>query len=119
MPSKYKNIKVTASVNGEKVVFDSKKELKRYQELRLLQKAGKITELTLQPKYLLLDTLKLDGHKTMAKRSYVADFKYIQDEKTIIEDVKASAKFQDPMFRIKKHLFLAKYGHELEFREVY
>ena len=33
------------------MVFDSKKEAKRYAELRLLQKQGLITDLTLQKKF--------------------------------------------------------------------
>ena len=85
-----------------------------------MQKDCKITQLTLQPKYLLLDTLRLAGHKTMSKRYYSADFRYVNDKgETVVVDVKASAKFQDPMYRIKKHLFLAKYGHEFIFEEVY
>ena len=118
--SKYRNKKVTQIINGEKVVFDSKKENSRFNELYLMAKQGKITQLTLQPKYLLLDTLRQKGHKTLQKRHYVADFRYINDKgETIVEDVKASAKFQDPVYRLKKHLFLAKYGEELIFREIY
>lgn len=118
--SKYGNKKATRTINGETVSFDSKKEAKYFDEFYLLAKARKITELTLQPKFLLLETLRVEGHKTMAKRSYVADFKYKDLEgNTIIVDVKASAKFQDPVYRLKKHLFLEKYGHEVIFKEVY
>ena len=118
--SKYGNKKVTQTINGESYKFDSKKEAKRFNELYLLARKGNITELTLQPKYLLLNTLRLPDHKTMAKRHYIADFRYINDKgETIVEDVKASAKFQDPVYRLKKHLFLEKYGHELIFKEVY
>ena len=47
--NKYSNKKVT--IDGFK--FDSKKEAKRYSELKLLLRANKITDLILQPKYLL------------------------------------------------------------------
>ena len=118
--SKYGNKKVQITINSEIYKFDSKKELKRFRELYALAKSGEITELVLQPKYLLIDTLRLAGHKTLAKRSYSADFRYKNKlGETIVEDVKASAKFQDPVYRIKKHLFLEKYGKELQFKEIY
>lgn len=114
--SKYGNIKTHRIINGEKVTFDSKKEGKRYDELYLLLKQGKIQELTLQPKYLLIDTLRMEGHKTMPKRYYVADFRYIKNHITIVEDVKG---MKTPMYNLKKHMFLLKYGHELIFKEVF
>ena len=118
--SKYRNKKTTRIVNGETVKFDSLKEAKYFDKFYLLAKAKKITELTLQPKFLLLETLRLDGHRTMAKRNYTADFKYKDLEgNVIVVDVKASAKFQDQVYRIKKHLFLEKYGHEIIFKELY
>ena len=55
--SKYFNKKV--NINGEQ--FDSKKEAKRYQELLLLQKAGKITCLMRQVKFVLIPSQKIDG----------------------------------------------------------
>ena len=50
LKNKYKNIKVIS--NGD--TFDSKKELKRYQELLLLEKQGKIKNLVRQCKVNLL-----------------------------------------------------------------
>jgi len=117
--SKYGNKKTIRTIGDTVYKFDSLKEAKYFDKFLLLAKAKKITELTLQPKFLLLDTLRVEGHKTMAMRSYIADFKYIENGQTIIVDVKASAKFQDPVYRLKKHLFLAKYGHEVIFKEVY
>lgn len=114
--NKYKNIKTHRIINGEKVTFDSKKEAKRYDELYLLLKQGKISELTLQPKYLLVDTLRIEGHRTMAKCSYVADFRYIKNYITVVEDVKG---MKTAVYQLKKHLFLAKYGHELTFKEIF
>ena len=45
--NKYKAVKTT--IDG--ITFDSKREAKRYTELKLLEKSGMITHLELQPKY--------------------------------------------------------------------
>ena len=113
--SKYNNKKTTRKVNGETVTFDSLKEARRFDELVLMLKSEKITELTLQPKYLLLDTLRTEGHKTMPKKYYIADFHYIENHITIVEDVKG---MKTAVYQLKKHMFLEKYGHELTFKEI-
>ena len=115
MKSKYKNVKTTRSINGEVVTFDSKKEAKRYDELYILFRHGKIEQLTLQPRFKLLDTLRVAGHKTMPVRHYVADFKYIENGLTIVEDVKG---MKTPMYNLKKHMFLELYRDQLTFREI-
>ena len=81
--SKYHNQKVI--VNGVK--FESKKEANRYWELLLLERKGMIKELELQPRFLLQEGFKKNG-KTYRKIEYVADFKYIENGETIVEDVK-------------------------------
>lgn len=85
--------------------FDSKKELKRYLELKMLEKAGKIKDLQLQPVFLLQEGFKRKiTHRAI---TYRADFEYI-DEKgnRVVEDVKG---VETPVFKIKKKLFLKKY----------
>ena len=114
--SKYGNKKTIRTIGDTVYKFDSLKEAKYFDKFLLLAKAKKITELTLQPKFLLLDTLRVEGHKTMAMRSYIADFKYIENGQTIVVDVKG---FKTDIYKLKKHLFLAKYGHEVIFKEVY
>ena len=47
--SKYGNRKT--EVDG--IVFDSKKEAERYRDLKLLERAGDIRELVLQPSFVL------------------------------------------------------------------
>jgi hypothetical protein len=59
------------------IKFASAKEARRYGELKLLQMAGKISQLELQPRY-----------KLVIEESYVADFRYLENGKTVIEDVK-------------------------------
>ncbi|NMW84242.1 DUF1064 domain-containing protein [Peptoniphilus sp. AGMB00490] len=110
--SKYNSIKT--KVDGIK--FDSRKEAARYQELKLLERAGIIKELELQPRFLLQDKFKLDG-VTHRKIEYVADFKYWDREKEtwIVEDVKG---IKTEVYKLKKKIFLKKYGREYTFIEI-
>ena len=105
--NKYRNKKVIV----EDYVFDSIEESRRYKELKLLLRAGKISNLELQPHFLLQDSFKKNG-KTYRKIEYIADFKYIENEKTIVEDVKG---IQTDVFKLKHKLFEKKYP-ELELR---
>ena len=109
--SKYKAKKVI--VDG--ITFDSKKEARRYQELKLLERAGVIKDLSLQPNFLLQDKFKYKG-KTERKIEYIADFQYyiIKDKKWVIEDVKG---FKTDVYKLKKKLFLKKYGEDYDFVE--
>lgn len=95
--NKYRNKKVI--VDGKE--FDSKKEGDRYKKLRLLERAGEISDLELQPRFLLQDKFKKNG-KTYRKIEYVADFKYIENGKTIVEDVKG---MQTDVFKLKHKIF--------------
>lgn len=115
--SKYKNIKEYRIINKEKVIFDSKKEAKRYDELYALLKARKIKELVLQPEYRLMDMQKHDG-VTYRGVKYVADFKYIRDDIQIVEDVKSDFTRKKDVYRVKIKWFLSLYGESLIFREV-
>ena len=58
-------------------VFDSIRESQRYKELKLLERAGEISNLKLQPKLLLQDSFEKNG-KTYRKIEYIADFSYCQ-----------------------------------------
>lgn len=97
MQSKYNNKKTQIDM----YVFDSAKEAKRYKELKLLERAGEISNLELQPRFLLQDSFKKNG-RTYRKIEYIADFKYIEKGRTIVEDVKG---LQTDVFKIKHKLF--------------
>ncbi len=92
-------------ING--IEFDSKAEAKRYCELLMLERAGKIKDLELQPKYELQEGFWRDGKKIQAI-TYIADFAYyeVDTEKDIVEDVKG-VRTKD--FNIKRKMFLFKY----------
>lgn len=110
--NKYRNKKVV--IDG--IELDSKKEGKRYQQLKLLERAGVISNLELQKKFLLIDTIRYKG-KTYPKTYYKCDFAYIKDGKQIIEDVKSVATAKDKTYRIKIKLLLSKYP-DIDFNEV-
>ena len=108
--SKYNNIKT--KIDG--IVFDSKGESRRYSELKVLEKAGAISELELQPKFELQATFRKNG-KTHRAITYTADFKYKDDKgKIIIEDYKG---METQTFKMKKKMFEYKYP-ELELKIV-
>ena len=120
----------TVTIDG--ITFDSKKEGQRYSELRLLERAGKISDLRLQVEYDLIpahfeevptgEVYKRGEHmgepkmKTVCVEravSYIADFVYKENGVEIVEDVKG---FRDPecaaykVFVLKRKLMLHKYG---------
>lgn len=105
--NKYRNKKVIV----DDYIFDSIQESKRYKELKILEKSGKIQNLELQPHFLLQESFKKNG-KTYRKVEYIADFKYIEKGKTIIEDVKG---IQTDVFKLKHKLFEKRYP-DLELR---
>lgn len=105
MKSKYGNTKTT--VDGIK--FDSKREASRYSQLKLLERAGKITDLILQPRFELIPKYEINGRK-VRKMEYIADFQYVENGKTVIEDSKG---FKTKEYLIKKKLFEFKYGIEI------
>lgn len=113
-------VRVTSKYHSKKVVvdgieFDSKKEAKRYSELKLLERAGEIKELELQKVFELQPSFKKNG-KTYRKTTYKADFYYFNTKigKYIVEDVKG---FKTEVYKLKKKMFEYKY-QELELREI-
>lgn len=117
---KYKNKKT--EVNG--ILFDSKKEATRYIELNLLEKAGKIHNLRLQVKFVLIPSqyeeiysekkhAYIRGNLIERECSYVADFVYEENGKTVVEDTKG---FKTPDYKIKRKMMLFLKG--IRIREV-
>lgn len=109
MRSKYRAVRTTV----DNIAFASKKEAARYSELRLLEKAGHIRSLQLQPEYLLsCDDGVFPGAAKVLLGRYVADFKY--EERGVgghwygaVEDVKG---FKTPLYKWKKKHVEAQYG---------
>ena len=103
--SKYRNKKTV--VDG--ITFDSKKEAARYLVLKSLQRSGVLTELILQPEFLLCPSVMLDGKQQRPVR-YRADFSYKIDGMVMVEDCKG---FRTPEYRIKRKLMRHVHGVEV------
>lgn len=106
MYRKYHNTKTVA----DGIKFDSKLEAERYGQLKILERAGVIRALELQPSFDLLPSFRKNG-KTWRKTVYKADFRYIlaKDDRIIIEDVKGSTAVITDVFRLKQKMFEYKY----------
>lgn len=105
---------VKKTIDGIK--FDSTRESKRYEELKLLERAGKIKNLEVQPVYELVKSVKYKNAKRAKPAMiYTADFRYWDIEKgeLVVEDVKsvATAKLTDYIMR--RHMMLAFHGIEI------
>lgn len=112
--NKYHSQKVTV----EGIVFDSKKEARRYRVLVDLEKAGVIKDLRRQVKYVLIPTQKdpdTTGPRGGIKRGklherecvYTADFVYEKDGETVVEDTKG---MRTKDYIIKRKLMLWVHG---------
>ena len=103
---KYHNTKTV--IDG--ITFDSKLEAERYGQLKILERAGIIRGLELQPSFELLPSFKKNG-KTWRRTVYKADFRYIlcDGDRIIIEDVKGSTAVITDVFRLKQKLFEYRY----------
>ena len=99
--NKYHNQKTI--VDG--IEFDSKKEANRYCELKLLEKAGVIKYLELQPRFLLQPSFRKNG-KLHRKIEYIADFSYVENNQLILEDVKGQ---ETEVFKLKHKIFEYRY----------
>lgn len=116
-------------VNVGNMIFDSKKEYRRYLELKAMEEAEQISDLKRQVKYVLIpaqrepDTIGKRGGKIKGKLierecSYIADFVYKDSQgNTIVEDVKGyrgGGAYE--IFKIKRKLML--YLKNIEVKEV-
>lgn len=117
--------KITAP-NGE--IFDSLKEFRRWNELKLLERAGMVSGLKRQVTFELIPSQRAESteiykagpQKGLPKPGpviekpvkYVADFVYCDEHgNTVVEDCKGyKKKAAYDVFVIKRKLFLCRYG---------
>lgn len=109
--TKYHNRKT--EVDG--IVFDSAKEASYYLDLKFLQKVGRIKNLQRQVKYELIPSQKGEIRNERPV-TYIADFVYEEDGKTIVDDVKSEITRKDHAYIIKRKLM--KWVHGIEVREI-
>lgn len=118
--SKYRSKKIKA----DGIVFDSKKEYRRWCELKLLEKGGVITDLQRQVKFVLIPAQREPSEigkrggvkkgKLLEKEcSYYADFVYLENGCKVVEDTKG---IRTADYIIKRKLML--YIHKIRIREI-
>lgn len=109
--SKFKNVKT--ELDG--VTFHSQAEAVRYSALKLLEAAGYIRNLELQPHIELQAGFRRNG-KWIAAIVYIGDFRYLDCEtgELVVEDVKGA---KTAVYSLKKRLLLYKFP-KLDFREI-
>lgn len=125
--SKYNNRKITR--DGQ--TFDSVKEYRRFCELSLLERAGKVTDLKRQVKFVLIPAQyesverysKKTGKRLKDKRvllekecAYIADFVYENESgRVVVEDVKGYKKGAAyDLFAVKRKMMLHKFGIRIQ-----
>jgi predicted component of type VI protein secretion system len=113
-PKKNKYNATEVVVDGVK--FDSKAEAARYLRLKSELDRGLISDLVLQPKFVLMPKFRYEG-KAIREMAYVADFQYMRDGVTVVEDVKG---MKTAEYKIKAKLFIHQYAalNGWQFREI-
>lgn len=95
------------------ILFDSKAEMRRYLELRLLLWSGNITGLVCQPEYVLLAPFTAAGRRFRGIK-YIPDFQYTEAGKIVVEDVKG---IRTQVYQLKRQM-MAKLFPDVIFREI-
>lgn len=112
---KYRNRKVST----EDGTFDSVKEFSRWQELKMLQRAGMIRDLRRQVPFVLIPAQRDETGKVIERECrYVADFVYMEHVNgrewvRVVEDTKSSAT-RTKDYIIKRKLMLRTYGIRIQ-----
>lgn len=118
--SKYHSFKATTA---DGITHDSRKEARRWCELQMMQRAGVISDLQRQVKFVLIPTQTepfprfgkrgnrlADGERVVEKEcTYIADFVYTENGERVVEDTKSDAT-KTKEYRIKKKLMLWVHG---------
>ena len=105
--TKNKYLNKNTVIDGIK--FDSQGEGRRYIELKLMEKAGNISNLEIQKKFLLIPK---QGNERPV--TYIADFVYMEDGLKIVEDWKS------PYSRTKDYIIkrkMMKFFHGITIKE--
>lgn len=113
--NKYHNLKAERpGYHGRTIRFDSQAEARKYDELMLLQRAGQIRKLRLQPEFTLQEAYTTcDGYRVRAIR-YRADFSYEEQMatgawETVVVDVKSKGT-RTEKYSIKKKMMQERLG---------
>lgn len=91
---------IKTEVDG--IMFASKKEARRYTELKAFESAGAISNLELHPKFVF-------EHNGFRIGRYTADFQYVDTDtgETVVEDVKGGRATRSEAYGLRKKMMKA------------
>lgn len=96
------------------IEFDSKAEHDRYLELLVMQRAGIISDLRCHPRWEVIPSQKVPGHRGFMAAHYTADFAYIRDGVEHVEDVKSTYTREDQAYILRRKLMYQVHGIYVE-----
>ena len=112
MQNKYHNRKI--EIDG--ITFDSAKEARRWQELKLLERAGEIYDLQRQVPFIVIPAQRDEKGKLIEREvKYIADFTY-KEKGSLIRTVEDAKGIRTKEYIIKRKLMLHRFG--LRIKEV-
>ena len=97
--------------------FDSLMEGRRWEELKLLEKAGAISGLAVHPKFLLQPAFSTNNGVKVRAITYTGDFAYIENGLQVVEDVKGGKATQTKEFVLRSKMLQYRY-RDIVFRIV-
>lgn len=118
-PGKYHSRKCTVTLpeSGKEIAFDSEQEARRFGELRMLLRCGKIQDLRLQVNFTLQEGYTTSDGERVRPIVYRADFTYKERTRggwhPVVEDVKG---VRTKEYNMKRKMMLEKFG--VKIREV-
>jgi hypothetical protein len=105
-------------IEEDGIRFDSKREYLRYADLKLLERAGEISELRVHPAYdIIIGGVPImvssnQHNKWDRQLQYIADFEYYENGQRVIEDVKMQSGHRTGIYKLKRALMRAM-GYEI------
>jgi len=107
---KYNNKMCSTVYGGRTYRFDSKAEMAHFIKLSKLLSKKKITQLQLQPEFVIANAFKIGTNKTKSGKSkigqlkYTPDFQYVEDGKNVVVEVKG---MKTTAYTMRFKMFLA------------
>ena len=100
-PTKYNKVK---KVELDGIKFDSLKEMRMYEALRLLQRAKEIRDLEVHPKFELQPKFVSADGKNVRAITYTADFRFFDEKQCRVRIVDCKG-WKTQMYLLKRKMF--------------
>lgn len=101
-------------ITADGIEFDSKSEHDRYLELRVMERAGVISDLECHPRWEIIPKQAVEGHRPFLAAHYTADFAYTRDGVRHVEDVKSTYTREAQDYILRRKLMYLVHGIYVE-----